>query len=271
VPSTLASILADPKLALIITLFFGACAFSGKFSIAATRCFLLMTWAVAVLFFSEIRALRSRRLLFIAAIIFSGLLLLVFALWLQPEKTVASAGVIAPRRELFSSTAPKNPRIEIGHSGDIVEISGPSPAFTLILYKNSSLKVEVENGKLLVSTQIRNAAGNLIAEIVRNEWKSFPAAWDRNYDDDTFEVRNEKGNIVLQIRALPDRIQLQGEWPSEGGQTIRLVDSKRPNAPLGSRGLIARYSGADDSKIPKIEPLFKYPSERHLGELKVSD
>ncbi|MEJ0092842.1 MAG: hypothetical protein WDN46_05280 [Methylocella sp.] len=49
---------------------------------------------------------------------------------------------------------------------------------------------------------------------MRNEWRVTPppGTLDRNYTDDALEIRGAGGKIVLQLRVLQDRIQLQGEW-----------------------------------------------------------
>jgi hypothetical protein len=84
-----------------------------------------------------------------------------------------------------------------------------SPALT-----ESQFKVESIGGKVKVSTRIANDTGSLLIEIIRNEWLVAPPpqTWDRNYSDDALEVRDGSGRIVLQVRSLLDRIQIQGMW-----------------------------------------------------------
>ena len=266
-PEIETSFVSNPLLGVALTLFFGACAFSGKFSITATWIFLVATWGVVCLLFWQTAAIRSRRCLHSGLVFLSAVALVLFALWLEPQKVGASAGVVSSERELFSSSHPVKVRFEIGQSGDIAEITGPTPAFNFLFSKNSVLRIEVLDGKLLVSTQMRDSHGNLIAEVIQNEWRVSPAAWDKNYNDNAFEVRNAEGKIVLQVRVLPDRIQLQGDWPTGNGHFVRLVDSGKHNVPVGSRGLILQYDGKDDPHLPQIKPLFQYPSDLHLGEL----
>jgi hypothetical protein len=79
------------------------------------------------------------------------------------------------------------------------------------ILQNSQFKVELINGKAKISTRITDESGNLIAEIIRNEWKVAPTrAWDRNYSGDALEVKDSRGYVVLQVRVLADRIQIQG-------------------------------------------------------------
>lgn len=94
----------------------------------------------------------------------------------------------------------------------------PNRAFLLPALKASQFTVESSDGNIKVSTRITDSDGNLIAKIVRNEWKVFPGrSWDRNYSDDALEVRDSRGLVVLQVRTYPDRIQIQGaRWVDMG-------------------------------------------------------
>jgi hypothetical protein len=104
--------------------------------------------------------------------------------------------------------------IEIGDSTTRFSFMGPQGGSFIKFAENYELKIELVDGQTKVSTQIRNKKGQLVAELIRNEWKVAPPpkTWDRNYNKNTLEVKDETGNIVLQVRALPDRIQIQGEW-----------------------------------------------------------
>jgi hypothetical protein len=77
-------------------------------------------------------------------------------------------------------------------------------------------------------------------------------------------VKDDKGNIVLQVKALPDRIQIQGEWWQNQARGIRLVA-----APTGC-GANIQFFGPSfrPEQGEPIRPIFMYPSETHFGELK---
>lgn len=124
-----------------------------------------------------------------------------------------------------------------------------------------TLTVErLANGNVAITTTIRDPSGKIVAEIVRNDWKLRPSLlWDRNFNASAVEVRGETGEVVLQVRALPDRIQLQGIWHTRTGQFFELVKSpglKRPNGVMIIHPQNRRT----------IEPIFRYPSDQHLGE-----
>jgi hypothetical protein len=63
--------------------------------------------------------------------------------------------------------------------------------------------------------------------------------WDKNYTDDSLEVKDGRGRVVLQVRMLPDRVEFQAEYPD--GDTGLLED-----------GFYSKEDG--------ITPMFKYPS-----------
>jgi hypothetical protein len=79
------------------------------------------------------------------------------------------------------------------------------------------------------------------------------------------EVRDETGRIVLQVRLLADRVQIQGEWWDENGRGVGLVESNDPNRP-GALIEIFGPAMTREQAVP-IVPLFLYPSESHFGEL----
>ncbi len=115
--------------------------------------------------------------------------------------------------------------IEIGDSGSKFVLTGPQGVSWLHFAKNYDLLIETVEGDLEVSTQVRDQKGRLVAELVRNEWKVAPPprTWDRNYNKTALEVRSENGDVVLQVKLLPDRVQIQGEWWMDAVHGIRLV------------------------------------------------
>ena len=81
----------------------------------------------------------------------------------------------------------------------------------------------------------------------------------------SLEVINPKGNVVLQVKALIDEIQLQGEWRGDKNNGVRLVDPhKTPKAGAN----IVRFTplfpdGSENS--PQIRRNICL-SSAHLGE-----
>ena len=215
-------ILESPYTALSVTVVLGALALSGKFSVTATQFLLVAAWGVVVI------ALRGQPLgIMVGLALVAGGALVLLAYFFRPDAVPSYAGVLVPKSELlFSATeGGKTPLIQIGTSGVVLAPKGfgrgtydemekdPTGAYLMPILKASQLTVESIDGKIKVSTRIDDADGNLIAEIIRNEWKVFPGrSWDRNYSDDALEVKDARGLVVLQVRALADRIQIQGGW-----------------------------------------------------------
>jgi hypothetical protein len=118
--------------------------------------------------------------------------------------------------------------MEFGDSGAQLVWGGPQNVAMMRIVGDSELKIETVRGQVKVSTQIRDTNGNPVAGLRRNEWQVSPHSWDRNYTKDAAEVIDSTGKVVLQVRALPDRIQLQGEWWSTNGRGIRIVKARNP-------------------------------------------
>lgn len=239
----------SPYTALAATIFLagmGLVALNGRY-MTAGYALLAAGWAVAAF---GLRSLPPPVLISVMGFIGSTLILIGY--FLSPTDLPTNVGV------LLSSTSRSSDRLlEIGDSGSTINVG-------MINFGSSNVLFEVISGKLKVSTQIRDEKGNLVAELVRNEWKiaSPPIAWDRNYTANALEVRNAAGKIVLQAVLLPDRIRLQGEWRDTNGFGYRVVKGNNGN------GQIIGFEKNPPPDAPEIKPLFVYPSESHLGELK---
>jgi hypothetical protein len=123
------------------------------------------------------------------------------------------------------------------------------------------LVVELAGDQVLVSTIIRDRSGAVVAEIVRNEWKvNSGNVWDRNYSRNALEVRGPTGDVVLQVRLVKDRVQLQAKIYTSEGLGMALVK-------VPGRGGAIEYGRPNQPLESIISPIFKYPSDLHLGEL----
>lgn len=173
----------------------------------------------------------------------------------------SSVGKIEASDVLLSPNGGSLPILEIGDSGAMLAWGGPSGSPMFNFFNDSKLIIERINGKVAVSTRIRGASGT-IAEIIRNEWKLRPSlVWDKNFNVNALEVKDDDGYIVLQVVALSDRIRLQAVWRDTEGHSLAIIKSHDPARP-GGRMVLNR-------PIPEsvIEPMFVYPSDSHFGEL----
>lgn len=191
---------------------------------------------------------------------------------------------------LFSSSQQAYPKLKLGDSNTFFNWTGEQGEPLFLIAEESALTIWHENGELKVSTKIRDENGYLIAEIVGNEWRlKEDNLWDRNYNQHALEVKNAKGNVVLQIVLEEDYIQFAAKMYSATGQgfaigstTITEEDMEKHAkgeqvwiAAAGHSGMlgVGDKTGVLEVRPPGhtlelvIEPIFMYPSEFHLGEL----
>jgi hypothetical protein len=187
----------------------------------------------------------------------------------KKEKEIAASkaysGVLVTKDELlFAPGKQIYPQLEFGDSGSILKFTGQQGSPLFKIAEDNDITIEVEGGQIKVSAKIRNKKGHLVAEILKNEWKVNPGkSWDRNYSKDALEVKDTTGDIILQVRLVKERVQFQAILYDATGKGIGFGKMKGPN---GWGGAI-ELTGPNHPKLTlKIQPIFKYPSELHLGE-----
>ncbi|MBI3530498.1 MAG: hypothetical protein HY067_21335 [Betaproteobacteria bacterium] len=239
----------------------------------ATQLLLLAAWLVAIF---GLRHKPTPVIIVIGAMLAGALVLLAF--YFRPDVIPAYSGVLTPKSTLIFSAgntdASAIPKLQIGTSNAIYgskEIGRESPMGTILfpVLGERQFKIESIDGKMKVSVQIADDSGNIIAELIRNEWKIAPQpkTWDRNYTDDALEVKDSSGAVVLQVKVMPDRIQLQGIWWIDMGLPngiLRLIMQGNPTIG-GQLNIVPKlFKGT----LPAIDPMFVYPGDQHLGELR---
>jgi hypothetical protein len=110
--------------------------------------------------------------------------------------------------------------IEWGDSAVFFNIIGaPQGPLSLPFLKGASLSIDNVSGALKVSATIRSKIDNsLVADIIGNHLKAEQVNSETHaiYNtDDALEVVDEHQKVVLQVKLLPQRVQLQGEWWSK--------------------------------------------------------
>lgn len=175
------------------------------------------------------------------------------------------AGIIEPTSKvLFSARENTVRNLELGDGGTILSFNGPQGAPLFKIFDDNALTIISDKGMLKVSTIIRNRKGSVVAELINNEWKvNKNNTFDRNYSKDALEVKDDSGDIVLQVRALEDRIQFQGKFYDSQGNGVGMGKD-----PSGKGGVFVRCTPNDPGLNLKIEPMFKYPSDNHIGEFR---
>ncbi len=132
-------------------------------------------------------------------------------------------------------------------------------------WKDTNLLIRRSPDGYKVSAQIRDKSGKLIVEIIDNEWK-YNNGWDRNYNRDSLEVKDSSGHIVFQIRIRPKVVQFNGILYGSNGEGVETCHVKIKSA---TANITTKLRQVGPGLEPEycLKPLFKYPSEKHFGEL----
>lgn len=184
----------------------------------------------------------------------------------EQDAKQAYVGRLKPEQKLLLSAKQKVfPKLEFGDSGAIFVLNDPQGGRFFKIAEDNDIIINIEDGQLRLSTKIRDQRGQIIAEITDNEWKvDQDNSWDRNYSKDSLEVRDPTGDVVLQVKLVGDRVQFQAKLYDATGRRIGLGKSMDPKAP---GGIIEMTGSAHPRLTMEIEPIFKYPSDLHFGEL----
>ena len=185
---------------------------------------------------------------------------------IHKEALAEYVGVLANNRVGTNQIA-----VRIGSSGGRFAIRGTNVIDVLeSLYagepsvqsirQNNQILASTRDGQLYVSAKVFDASSRQIVEIVDNEWKVAepPLTWDRNYTTNALEVCDDKGDVVFQVVLRGHEISFQAKLFGSDGKSVAFVE------PTPSR---FQQVFVDPVSTLKIQPLFVYPSRRHLGEL----
>lgn len=138
------------------------------------------------------------------------------------------------------------PIVELGKSRLVWKGEPDKPIFDLA---GEPLFLRLADGEALLSVVIRDEHGAVLATISDNEWFVAPSkALDRNFNENSLEVVDFKGDIVFQVQLDGAHARLAGRFYSKEGGPVFIEPWL--HAVQGRRG-----------------SLFKYPSSEHYGEL----
>lgn len=189
------------------------------------------------------------------------------------EKASATEGDLAAPHSLLQGTRYSLPIFEIGDSGTwfvFVPGSRDFPYFQFLY--DSGLRIESAKNGPELTTPVRDRFGHIIAQITKNHWSVSPdksVSWDHNYTSNAFEVKDGRGHVVIQIKVLPDKVQIQGEW-REFGRGLRMIKSWDKEHPGAMFNFWANSQQEQQAESP-IPPMFKYPSREHWAEFAEQD
>lgn len=176
----------------------------------------------------------------------------------KTKKASASVGKIVSEQIILSFPKRIFPKLQLGDRGPV--ITGD-----LSIFERRGLEIKTIDNQIYISISVTDLDGNIIAEIKDNEWKvNLNKSFDRNYSRYAFEVKDNYGNIVLQTQLKGDTLQFQGVLYDPSTELFLIVTQQERDGRMD--GLIkARDKGK--RLETSIEPIFKYPSKLHLGEL----
>lgn len=153
--------------------------------------------------------------------------------------------------------------IEAGSSGTFLLSTRYPEGKRLEVGQNQLIQLHAtEQNTVTFSTKVLDKNNNVLVTVDKNHWTVFPheiADW--NYRNNALEVIGATGRVVLQLKMLSDRLQLQGEWWDARGGGERLVGNQSTHK-SDMQALTLGFNPDD----PRIVPIFRYPGAQHLGE-----
>jgi hypothetical protein len=189
----------------------------------------------------------------------------------KAEKAAALEGELCSLRSFWGRCyTPPIPIIEIGgDSGSKMIYVGQENSVDFgVFARNAGLRIERGKNGMEISTPVLDRSGKRIASIEKNHWTvvAQPEIWDKNYTDNALEIKDSRGEVVLQLRFLPDRLQIAAEWRDQFGRGQEWAKCGTPGKP--QTGCVIPWGNPQtelQNEVP-IQPIFQYPSSQHLGE-----
>ena len=204
----------------------------------------------------------------VAAFLFiTGFQPLVRRQWME-EKAAALEGQLCSFRSFWGTCyTPPIPIIEIADSGTMFIWGGAGAMEMGKFAHNVGLQIEQGKHGIELSTPLLDRSGKKIVDIKKNHWTVIPqpGIWDKNYTQNALEIKDSREQVVLQIRFLPDRIQIAAEWRDQFGHG---QEWSKCGSNKALPTCISPW-GSPQTELQNevvIEPIFQYPSKEHLGE-----
>jgi len=192
----------------------------------------------------------------------------VFEIWREEKAAVLEGDLLGGEKgEILPDSVP--PWVQISDSAATFMMLPPKAGQPLQPYFDpfhDDAEFRVEGGKEapLISTIVRDRSGNMVVEIKRNHWRVYPPyCSDKNYTQVAFEVKDNSGHVLLQIKFIPNpgvRVQVQGEWWSNENRGVRILKAK------DGQGYVIPLVPGNQHNDELIKPIFKYSSKHHWGE-----
>jgi hypothetical protein len=191
------------------------------------------------------------------------------AMWME-EKSNVLTGELCSFRSGGICYTPPIPIIEIGgDSGSKIVYVGAENSVDFGKFaRDCGLRIETGKHGMEISTPVLDRSAKKIANIDKNHWTVIPqpGIWDKNYTDNALEIKDSRGEVVLQLKYLPDRLQIAAEWRDQFGRGQEWTKCPSPDKRTG--GCVIPW-GSPQTELQNevvIEPIFRYPSKEYFGE-----
>jgi hypothetical protein len=259
---------------LVLAIFFGVGPFSAFWKWVGWFCCFCMLLYIVQSAVDSIHELALKTRLLGGALLVAGFIAVVWipakAMWMEERSLVTSGQLCASRSWKGACYTPPIPIIEIGgDSGSKLIYAGAENSVDFGKFAhNAGLRIERGVTGMEISTPVLDRSGRKIANIEKNHWTvlSQPEIWDKNYSDNALEIKDSRGEVVLQLRYLPDRLQIAAEWRDQFGRGQEWAKCAAPSKPAGGCVIPWGDPRTELQNEVSIEPIFQYPSNEHLGE-----
>lgn len=186
--------------------------------------------------------------------------------WREEKAAVLEGDLVGAGLAINDGKQHGFPMLQIGEGTTLV-MTPDGVADIFPFFRDSGVRIEWGYKGPLLTTPVRDRNGNLLAEITRNHWRVYPQyCADKNYTKEVLEIKDSAGHVVLQVRILPDRIRLQGEWWNTEGNGIRLLGVPNPTPAQGS--MVVPLNRQNQHIESLIQPIFEYPGKDHWREFR---
>lgn len=128
--------------------------------------------------------------------------------------------------------------------------------------RKTPITIKLVNNKLRVSCSFTSLDGNIVAEIIENEWQINPNNYfRRNYDDQGLEVIDAQGIMKFQIDLVNENEIVVGGFFKFGNIYFTQKETYmfNPNHPTEESEIIQQHSS-------NVAYMFVYPETSHFGE-----
>jgi hypothetical protein len=145
--------------------------------------------------------------------------------------------------------------------GEVRFVSNSPELIWNIIPNMDPIIIWLQDGKLMLSTIIRDKNGDVISKIDSNQWTINPnLIFDRNFDKTAIEVVDKQDRVIFQAILEDDGVSISFISYTSDGWVYAV-------GPVPGGAIIEKRDDINEIEY-KIERIFMYPSKLHPGERK---